>query len=157
MDIPPTVFAAAYYLKGVLGDANVGAYDALREARELPIGEMRKRWKTVVLCPWQLPQLSGNVDLFVNFISFQEMEPAVVENYLGHVDRLSARLVLLRNLREGKQTVQAPGAIGVQEPILGGDYDKFLPNYRLVATNTEPFGFKTSDGFHSELRIYERR
>ncbi|MBT3967466.1 MAG: putative sugar O-methyltransferase, partial [Gammaproteobacteria bacterium] len=41
-------------------------------------------------------------------------------------------------------------------PTLSGDYDRFLPNYRLIATNVNPFGFRTLDGFHSELRLYRR-
>jgi hypothetical protein len=96
------------------------------------------------------------VDLFVNFISFQEMEPDVVQNYLLHVDRLRAKFLLLRNLREGKQKVRKSGGVGVKNPIQGGDYDAFLPNYELIDTNTTPFGHQTEDGFHSELRIYQR-
>ncbi len=111
----------------------------------------------MVLCPWQLPRLSGSADLFINFISFQEMEPDVVRGYLGHVDRLRCRFVLLRNLREGKQRKTEKVALGVETPTIGSDYDQFMPNYRLVATNVTPFGFRTIDGFNSELRLYERR
>jgi hypothetical protein len=94
--------------------------------------------------------------MFVNFISFQEMEPDVVRHYLNHVSHLNARYMLMRNLREGKQKATSESPIGVEEPIRGTDYDGFLRHYGLIATNTEPFGFKTVDGFHSELRLYER-
>jgi len=83
------------------------------------------------------------------------MEPHVVKNYLYHVDRLHCRFILLRNMREGKQQ-KTEKTFGVEIPTLSGDYDRFLPNYRLIATNVNPFGFRTLDGFHSELRLYRR-
>ena len=156
VDIPPPAFAATYYLQGVLGGKNVGDYNELAPQGSIEMGDLRRRFKAAVICPWQLPKVSGSVDLFVNFISFQEMEPEVVKHYLDHVDRLQTRFVLLRNLREGKQKAKNPDDVGVREPIRGVDYDAFLPNYRLAATNTEPFGYKTPDGFHSELRLYAR-
>ena len=52
---------------------------------------------------WKIEDLRGSIDLFVNFISFQEMEPHIDSNYVLHVQRLSPNGVLLRNLREGKQ------------------------------------------------------
>jgi len=155
VDIPPTGFVASWYLQQVFGADNIGAYDVLRNEK-LDITELRQRYRGVVLCPWQLPDLAGKVDLLVNFISFQEMEPEVVQNYLNQVDRLGAKYVLLRNLREGKQKATGD-SLGVREPVKGDDYDDFLPNYRLVAANTVPFGYRTVDGFHSELRIYQRK
>lgn len=52
--------------------------------------------------------------------------------------------------------VGSDAKVGAREPIRGDDCDKFLPGYRLRAANIEPFGLKTVDGFHSELRGYER-
>jgi len=92
----------------------------------------------------------------VNFISFQEMEPHIVRNYLGHVARLGARWVLLRNLREGKQRRQQ-GWLGVDHPILGDDYLAMLPAYELVERNVLPFGYRTVDNFHSELLLLRRK
>ena len=152
VDIPPTAAVSTYYLTQLEG-AVVETYDRTRELERIPVPPPGTQ---MVLCPWQLPHLEGNIDLFVNFISFQEMEPPVVRNYLDHVDRLGARFVLLRNLREGKPVRSAEVIDGVQEPIRGSDYDEFLGRYTLVATNTVPFGFRTIDGFHSELRLYER-
>jgi hypothetical protein len=108
-----------------------------------------------VMCSWQFEKLRGQVDLFVNFISFQEMEPNVVINYLNHVDRLGSRWLLLRNMREGKQkkTLNAPG---VKDPIVSEDYVRMLPNYRPVNQNVHPFGYQTVDGFHSEITLFSR-
>jgi hypothetical protein len=109
-----------------------------------------------VLCAWQLEKLRGQVDLFVNFISFQEMEPHIVRNYLSHVARLGTRWVLLRNMREGKQKRSAGHHVGVDTPILGDDYLAMLPGYELVARNVLPFGYRTVDGFHSELLLLRK-
>ncbi len=156
VDIPPVAFFSTWYLQKLFGIDNVGVYEDLKKLDDLDVVSLQQRYKAVVLCPWQLTKLKGSVDLFVNFISFQEMEPFVVQNYLNHADRLGTGHVLMRNLREGKEKATTKDSFGVRAPIRGEDYDSFLPNYHLRGKNTEPFGFKTADGFHSELRLYSR-
>ena len=109
------------------------------------------------MCSWQIERLQGNVDLFVNFISFQKMEPTVAQKYLSHVVRLDAKWVLLRNLREGMMVKKGPETYGVEKPIHSEDYVRMLPGYTLVARNVLPFGFRTVDGFHSELLLLKRK
>jgi len=156
VDIPPTALFSTYYLRQLFGDDRVVDFEGGRENAQIHIDDLRREASAAVLCSWQLPQLRGKVDLFVNFISFQEMEPEVVENYLGHVRRLEARHVLLRNLREGKQIARVTGDLGVETATLAADYDRFLTGYDLVAVNVLPFGYRTVDGYHSELRLYRR-
>ena len=113
---------------------------------------------TISILPnWQIEAIEGDIDLFVNFISFQEMEPEVVRNYLNHVQRLKSEWIMLRNMREGKQKRIKVGGIGVNQPILGDDYDLMLSEYEVVARDTTVFGYRTSDGFHSDLVLYRRR
>ncbi len=150
VDIPPTGAVATYYL-GQIEGLKLQDYGETRELKVVPVPGAGRQ---MVLCPWQLPRVRGSVDLLWNFISFQEMEPEVVRFYLGEGRRLGAKYVLLRNLREGKQKKRPGSLVGVDTPILGEDYDGFLPDYRLVATNVFPFGYRTVDGFHSELRLY---
>ena len=157
VDIPPTCLFSSYYLQQVFGEQLVADYLDSKRFTNLSIEGMRVTHKAAVLCPWQLSEVTGTIDLFVNFISFQEMEPDIVQNYLNEVERLQAKYVLLRNLKEGKQIAKSAGDVGVKTPILGDDYDGFLPNYDLVACNVFPFGYKTIDGFHSELRLYRRK
>ena len=152
VDIPPTAAVSSYYLSEVCGE-NFLDYTKTRQADSIPIPEIGTK---MVICPWQLPKIEGNVDLFVNYISFQEMEPEVVKNYLQHVNRLKTRYILLRNLREGKAPKSKNVAYGVETPVTGADYDNYLKNYKLISTNVIPFGYRTVDGFHSELRLYER-
>ena len=53
---------------------------------------------------FDIERLKGKIDIFVNFISFQEMEYNVVNNYLEKIFKLKPNYILLRNLREGKNT-----------------------------------------------------
>ncbi len=152
IDIPPTQFAADYYLKEALGGTVVTGFDDIPSQGSVDISSLKP---ASVLCSWQIEQLQGAIDLFVNFISFQEMEPDVVQNYLKHVDRLKSRWILLRNMREGKQK-KREGHAGVTTPIKTDDYLAMLPNYTLIDRNVHPFGFETVDGFHSELMLFKR-
>ena len=97
--------------------------------------------------------MRGAVDLLVNFISLQEVEPPVVGNYLHQVDLLQTRSVLLRNLREGKQARRGPGTMGVDVHIRADDYVGMPPGYELVDRKVRPFGFRNVDGFHFELLL----
>lgn len=153
VDIPPTAAVSSYYLAQQPG-LTVTDYRETRDQAEIALPEAGAQ---LVLCPWQLPRLQGQIDLFVNYISFQEMEPHVVQAYLEQVNRLQTRYVLLRNLREGKAKKSEKAQWGVETPVLAQDYDRLLPEYELIATNVIPYGYKTIDGFHSELRLYRRR
>lgn len=150
IDIPPTSYAAQYYLSEILGEGNVATYNKTKDQDTIDISSLPF---ASVLSSWQIEKLRGKVDLFVNFISFQEMEPPVVKNYLDHVRRLETKWILLRNLREGKP-VKTSQNVGVEEPILADDYVKMLPDYSLVASNVFPYGFQTVDEFNSELYLF---
>ena len=112
--------------------------------------------KFTFLPNWRIEDLQGKIDLFVNYISFQEMEPFIVENYIKHILRLKPEFVLLRNLREGKQKSKK-GVLGVQKPLLKQDYLHYFSSYKLLGSNTIPYGYKTVDGFHSELMILKKK
>lgn len=149
IDIPPTSFVAQHYLGEIFGKDSVATYAQTADRDTIEIDMLPE---ASVLCSWQIEKLKGQVDLFVNFISFQEMEPHIVKNYLSHVTRLGARWILLRNMREGKNIRKNDG-VGVVTPILGDDYLSMLPGYELVDRNVIPFGYQTVDGFNSELLL----
>lgn len=152
VDIPPTSMASEYYLQQVFGVDQVSTYEETAELTDIPIHSLQK---ASVLNSWQIEQLSGDIDLFVNFISFQEMEPEIVQNYLEHVKRLNAKWLLLRNMREGKQ-LRSQHRFGVETPILTEDYIRMVGGYELVDSNVMPFGYKTVDNFHSEILLFKR-
>lgn len=149
IDIPPTSFVAQHYLTELLGNDEVETYSKTAGRESIEINLLPQ---ASVLCSWQIEKLKGQVDLFVNFISFQEMEPHIVKNYLSHITRLGTRWILLRNMREGKQ-LRRNDSVGVDTPILSDDYLKMLPAYELVDRNIVPFGYETVDGYHSELLL----
>jgi putative sugar O-methyltransferase len=153
IDIPPTSFVAQHYLSELLGKNRVATFAQTYEMDTIEINALPQ---ASVLCSWQIEKLQGQVDLFVNFISFQEMGPNIVKNYLGPVTRLSTRWILLRNLREGK-SVRRVGSVGVVNPVLGDDYLEMLSGYELVDRNVLPFGYQTVDGFHSELLLIRKK
>lgn len=156
-DIPPVSFVSSYYLKKVFDSETIGDYEDLRDEDELIIDDLKEKYKALNICSWQIPKLKGKIDLFVNFISFQEMEPEVVKNYCDHIDLLEPKYILLRNMEEGKRKISKEYKSGVINPILGNDYDKFLVNYEFVKEDSMIFGHVTEDGFHSQLRIYKRK
>jgi len=153
IDIPPTLCCSSYYLQQVLGTDAVTTYQDTASSNRLEINQLKQ---VSVLPSWQIEKLHGKIDLFINFISFQEMEPEIVQNYLNQVTRLQADWVLLRNLREGKQQ-RSQNRFGVDKPIFSEDYARMLSDYDLIATNVIPFGFKTVDGYHSELMLFKRK
>ena len=157
VDIAPTCLFSTYYLQSIFGNDNIADYQSIKMMEDPSLNNLSARYQGAVLCPWQLPQITGDLDLFINFISFQEMEPDIVANYLKHVARLNCKYVLLRNLKEGKQLATDGSHTGVKKPIKSDDYDTFLPDYQLVSTNVIPFGFQTIDNFNSELKLYKRK
>ncbi|GAB6069741.1 hypothetical protein JCM30760_08380 [Thiomicrorhabdus hydrogeniphila] len=153
IDIPPTLCCSSYYLQQVFGEAEVSTYKDIQSLEQI---ELKTLKKAAILPSWCIEKLQGKIDLFVNFISFQEMEPEIVQNYLDNVTRLQADWVLLRNMREGKQ-LRSQNRFGVDKPIFSEDYARMLPDYDLIETNVYPYGFKTVDGYHSELMLFKRR
>ena len=151
VDIAPTNFASSYYLEQLLGEEHFGSFEKIKGKGTLEISELRNMYKATVLPSFEIERLEGEIDLFVNFISFQEMEPAVVENYLKHVVRLKPKYILLRNMNKGKNKKM------VDTPVVSDHYDEFVGNYELVATNVRPFGYLTPDGFESEIRLYKHK
>lgn len=151
VDIPPTSFASEYYLQQVIGESEISNYESTKDQECINISELKKM---SVLNAWQIEKIKGHVDLFVNYISFQEMEPEIVRNYLQKVKGLGAKWLLLRNMREGKQ-LRKNHRFGVETPIFSEDYIDMLGGYQLVARNVVPFGYKTVDHFHSEIMLFK--
>lgn len=156
LDIPPVAFVSTYYLQNVFTNKKIADYEVLKDREILNIDNLKSEFDAINTCSWQIEKLQGKIDLFVNFISFQEMEPEVVNNYCSHIRRLNPEFVLLRNIKEGKKKKDENTIYGVEKPILADDYDTFLPEYELVAVDSTIFGFITEDNFHSQLRLYKK-
>lgn len=154
IDLPPIFSVAHEYLKNSCEENEDNFFlsslepNDVKDIENLPLFSF--------LPSWEIKQLTGTIDLFVNFISFQEMEPEIVKNYLSIVSNLQAKFLLLRNLREGKQKATNKST-GVISPVSHKHYSKFLPAYELIGKNVCPFGYSTVDGFNSELLVFKRK
>lgn len=155
LDIPPVAFVSNYYLQNVFTNKKIADYSILKNKEVLNIEELKKEFDAINTCSWQIEKIEAKIDLFVNFISFQEMEPEVVNNYCTHIRRLKPEFILLRNIKEGKKKKDKNTLCGVEKPILADDYDTFFPEYDLIAVDSAIFGFITEDNFHSQLRLYK--
>lgn len=152
VDIPPLAAVSTYYLSKVLGQDRVLAYDKTRDMDIIDVEEIRKEYDCVVICPWQMPRLRGNFDLFVNYVSFQEMEPDVVRNYVTIVEKMTKRYVLLRNSKFGKNVARKKGEIGVITPLTSDETIAMFENFRPVARDSYCFGWASPYGdFFSEV------
>ena len=84
-----------------------------------------------MLGSWQFNMLkSFNFDLFWNSASFQEMEPAIVENYLSII-RNKADYIYLNQNMNGMPTGKI-GTLRVLEKTTDKTYLNSLSNYNLI-------------------------
>lgn len=131
-DIPPQLYVCSQFLSAVFPDAVIG-YETTRTYRalpDLPAG-------AIAICgTWLFPLLRGrHVDLFWNAVSFQEMEPDIVANYLSYVAP-TADAVYLQERMDGKELSRAKGEPGVLRQTTLEDYRRGLPNHTLVDMST---------------------
>lgn len=106
LDIPPLLTVASYYLTTLFGERVSTPDDPPSDSACLP--------------NWRLPQVRGPFDVFVNSFSFQEMEPHVVDHYVGMVAELGVKYVVSLNSRAGKRRAIAGEEGGVLEPVTSG-------------------------------------
>lgn len=79
--------------------------------------------------PWQRSKLKGGFDLFVNFISFQKMEPHILNNYISIVEKHTTKYILLKNSKFGKRVSKKDAEIGVNQPTTNDSkYEMFKLN-----------------------------
>lgn len=158
VDIPPVAAVSTWYLQQVFGANQIFTYRDAKEAETIETAAIRQRYRAAVICPWQLPRVTGSFDLFANFISFQEMEPLVVANYVRLIKPLISRCVLLRNSVHGKPVAKA-GEMGVFEPTTT---DRMISNFddqfRLVGRDAYGAGqIKLSGPFTSEAILLVKK
>jgi putative sugar O-methyltransferase len=159
-DLPPLNIVSEYYLSKSCKQ-KIGNHFKFKNNK---IIEIQKLPKLSCFPNFDIIKLKGKIDIFINFISFQEMEYDVVKNYLQIVEKLKPKYILLRNLREGKNTSKNTNFYRhkfkyfVKKFIKSNDYKNILrKNYSLLSSNVSPYGHKTWDNFNSELLLFKRR
>lgn len=160
LDLPPLNIVSEYYLKRSCKQ-NIGNHFSYKKNKKILIKKMKK---INCLPNFDIEKIKGKIDIFINFISFQEMEPKVVKNYLNKIKELKPKFILLRNLREGKNTKKNKNKYShnfkffVEKPITSKTYNGLLnDSYYLLNSNVEPYGHKTWDNYNSELLLFKRR
>lgn len=162
VDLPPIAAVATWYLRRLFGHDAVADYAQTAEMVEIDLDALAQRHRAVVLCPWQLPRLTGRFDLFVNAHSFGEMEPAVVAGYAREIDRLVSPYLLMKNARTGKGRAGRPGEFGTLEAVTRETYLKAFGNFEPVAIDSLIFGsiygdFHAGRFWESEIMVMRRR
>jgi putative sugar O-methyltransferase len=124
-DLPAQIYLCEEYLARALGPSRMIGTDETLKWEDL---SGVKKGHVHFLGNWKFPLLRDfQFDVFWNAASFGEMEPDIVENYLGYV-KGNARWIYLLQARHGKDTV---GRAHVKKPISLADYKRFLTGYRL--------------------------
>lgn len=147
-DIPPQLYVAEQYLKTVFPES-VLSYRQTRQMESLTgILQTRPR-KICLLGNWKFPLVGDlSFDLFWNAASFQEMEPAVVANYL-HFVRGRAEAVFLHQMMGGKEVARRPGKHGVLRKTTLEQYKNGLAGYDLIdlSSGLLPFHGASADAY----------
>jgi putative sugar O-methyltransferase len=125
-DLPGPLFLCEEYLTKALGERSVVGAEIILNFADLSFIE---KGKVYMFGNWQFPLLKNyDFDIFWNAASFGEMEPHVVKNYLSYVSD-NASFIYLLQAKKGKESfINA----GVEKPITFEDYNKMLPEYRLL-------------------------
>lgn len=121
--------------------------------------DIRNLKKINCLLNSDIDKLKGSIDVFINFISFQEMRLDVVRNYIEKVIYLKPKYILLRNLKEGKADIKDKSKVHVVEKSIKKNHylNLLKKKYKLIATNIIPYGHKTWDDFNSELLLFKKK
>ena len=91
VDIPPLVYVTTQYLKALFPEKVVD-YRQVRNSSRITARDIQG--KILVIPPWSVPALDLRFDLLWNSISFQEMEPDVVTNYLEFVGPVTNQIFI---------------------------------------------------------------
>ena len=157
VDIPPVAAVATYYLQNVFGSHNVLTYSESRKLDIINLSKLKRKYKAVILCPWQLPLVKGETDLFANFMSFQEMEPKIVKNYIKLVQPLVKNHILLRNTAIGKKIALKKGEIGVIKQVKSDFIQKEFSDFIILARDSFVYGEENDTGsYQSEVTLLKR-
>jgi len=114
LDLPPLLTVASFYLDALF-DGRVAVFDdAVAETGPIRIAG------SACLPNWRIGDIAGPFDVFFNSFSFQEMEPDVVEHYIGQVAAKDVAYVVSLNSRLGKPMAADDNDIGVIDPVTSG-------------------------------------
>lgn len=118
IDIPPMIYIASQYLKQFF---NVKDYRETRDLKNISFSNDSSP-EVICLCPWQIEQLTSEVDILWNTASFSEMTPEIVDNYAEKTKKLNLKSVCLILNKNGENDMTTS-----RDTVLnafGGDFFK---------------------------------
>lgn len=135
LDIPPLLTVASYYLRELFGDRVTVYDDAIPASGPITVPQ------SGVLPNYRIDDLEGEFEVFVNSFSFQEMEPDVVDNYIGKVCEKGLQYAVSFNSRAGKPKAEKSGDWGALDPVKSSDIvDMFSARgFRLLKAYDSPY------------------
>ena len=134
MDIPPALYISQNYLEA-LGYKVLG-YNDVVNLKNLKDVDATK-YQVVCLPSWKIDLLYNNkFDLFVNYHSFQYLEPELVENYIKKISPQITKYIYLNNFREGT-TTEKEEKLGVLRQTTTDHYLTFLKNNFKIKTERD--------------------
>ena len=149
LDIPPLLTVASYYLTELFGADSVTVYDPQTAARG-PISVP----ECGVLPNFRIADLDAEFEVFVNSFSFQEMEPPVVDHYIGQVCDKGITYAVSLNSREGKPKAAQPGDWGALDPVKSADIIDMFDRHGLELVGQYDTPLVRSAG---QVNVFRRR
>lgn len=154
-DISPQLYVCEQYLSALFPDSVV-SYRQTRTMKSIPEPQ---KGKIFIFGNWKIPELTNlNSDLFWNAESFQEMEPAVVLNYLKYVNQKTTKYVFLNERMKGVKVALTKKKFGVLEQTKLEHYKRGLKDFRLEDLSRTIFLPRISSLFSSyEYSFWKRK
>ena len=116
LDVAPMLYVGTQYLKHFY-PREVKDYRATKNLKSISIEDNDER-EIICIAPWQIEKLDGEIDLFWNASSFQEIPAIYLENYAKHIIRLTknnfqARICLIVYPTDSSLTIQSKEILDV--------------------------------------------
>jgi putative sugar O-methyltransferase len=151
VDIPHTAYCSTQYLKACF-PGRVVDYRQTRMLDRISVEDLTGR--IVVLCPWQVDAIRSKFDLFFNFCSFQEMTPAIVQNYAQKVKMLvPGGNAFISCKAESHPVSNDFTQRGVSEPISSHDIRETFRDCELMWTRLHE-AIPYYDGAYETVRFF---
>lgn len=147
-EIPPQLYVCEQYLSALFPDSVI-SYRQTRTMKEIP---EKQTGKIFIFGNWKISELAGiSYDLFWNCASFQEMEPNIVANYLGYVNRQTKRYAYLCEAMEGMPRATSEGSYGVLELTTFENYKLGLKDFQLQDMSNGDYIYKGYISYNSSF------
>ena len=114
IDIAPTIFFSEYYLRNL--GFKVCGYKELQNMKNPNLNKIFKEYQVCCLPAWKLGLLEDyKSDLFINVVSFQEMESKQSKNYINIIKKSIKQIIYLHN-SVGHQKAEQKNMFGALNP-----------------------------------------